>query len=130
MTPVTRRETFLAAAAQGDNSLTPITREEYFINKIAESVGSSETVTDTDLTLDAVANRIYRCGELDSVTVSSFPEIGGFTLIFTSGSTATDADWGELVMPEDFSVSANTRYEVNVLDGYAVVASWAVSSGA
>jgi len=130
MTPVTRHETFLAAAAQGDSTLAPITREEYFLNNIADSVGSSETVTDTDFTLDAVANRIYRCGELDSITVSSFPETGGFVIIFTSGTTATDADWGDLVMPENFSVSTNTRYEVNVLDGYAVVVSWAVSASA
>lgn len=165
MTPVTRHETFLAAAAQGDSTLTPITREEYFLNEIAEAVGSGgggsvavdsalsgssenpvqnkvintalngkanvptvDTVTGATPSIAAEAGHVYKCGELTSLTISSFPATGEFTVIFTSGSTATTFTEPEgMVMPDGFEIAASTRYEINVSDGYAVVASWAVS---
>lgn len=42
LTPVTREETFLNAAAEGstDGLPTPVTREEIFLKKIAENSGS------------------------------------------------------------------------------------------
>ena len=136
ITPVTRHETFLAAAAQGDSSLTPITREEVFLNGIADAVsqgGSAavETVTGATPTIAAAANTIYKCGEITSLTISSFPATGEFAVIFISGATPTSFTPPEsMVMPDDFNIEANTRYEINVYDGYAVVASWAVSADA
>ena len=162
MTPVTRRETFLASAAQGDNSLTPITREEHFLNDIAEAVGSGgggsvtvddalsnssenpvqnkvintalgakanaptvETITGATPSITAETNHIYKCGELTSLTISTFPANGDFTVIFTSGSTPTTFTEPEgMVMPDSFSVEANMRYEINVADGYAVAFGW------
>lgn len=165
ITPVTRHETFLAAAAQGDSSLTPITREEVFLNEIADAVsqggGSAdvtaaavttaignmtatqktntrtnlvvdksatvETISGTTATIAASANTIYNCGELTALTISSVPASGAFTVIFTSGSTATVfTEPSGMTMPDGFSVEANKRYEINVSDGYAVVASWPV----
>ena len=166
ITPVTRHETFLAAAAQGDSSLTPITREEVFLNEIADAVSQGggsggevtaaavttaignmsanqknttrtnlavdksatvETISGTTATIAASANTIYKCGELTELTITSVPESGAFTVIFTSGETATVfTEPSGLTMPDGFAVEANTRYEINVSDGYAVVASWPV----
>lgn len=164
MTPVTRHETFLAAAAQGDNSLTPITREEHFLNDIAEAVGSGgggesnavkyvsqsltsdqkaqartnigagtanaptvETVTGATPSIAAEANHIYKCGELTSLTISTFPAEGEFTVVFSSGSTPTTFTEPEgMVMPSGFTIEANTRYEINVVDGYAVAFGWPI----
>ena len=88
-----------------------------------------ETVTGTTPSITAAANTIYKCGEITSLTISSFPATGEFTVIFTSGSTPTTfTEPSGMVMPDGFSVEANKRYEINVSDGYAVVASWAVST--
>ena len=50
LTPVTRREVFLAKAAGQDvETPTPVTREEMYLKKIAENGGSSlPSVTDYD----------------------------------------------------------------------------------
>lgn len=76
-----------------------------------------------------VANTIYNCGELASLTISNPTSTGIYSVIFTSGATATDLSIPpELKMPDGFSVEANKRYEINVSGGYAVVGSWAVSA--
>ena len=88
-------------------------------------------VTDNSPTpsIAAAANTIYKFGEISSLTISSFPETGEFTVTFTSGSTATVlTEPSDMILPDDFSVEANRRYEISVSDGYAVVASWAVSA--
>lgn len=81
MEPVTRRETFLNNAANGDFSLTPITREESFINKIAEAVesggGSSlppVTSSDNGKVL-GVDNGAW--GPMDAVAVVTMDEATG-----------------------------------------------------
>ena len=88
-----------------------------------------DTVTGATPSFAAQDNHIYKCGTLTSLTLTSIPSTGSFTVIFTSGSTATTfTEPSGMVMPDNFSIAANTRYEINVSDGYAVVASWAVSS--
>ena len=166
LTPITRREAFLAAAAAGETELTPITREEVLLQNIAEAVAGGgggggevtaaavtiaignmtatqknttrtnlavdksatvETVSGTTATITASANTIYKCGELTALTISSIPESGAFTVIFTSGSTETVfTEPSSMTMPDGFSVEANKRYEISVSDGYAVAASWPV----
>ena len=90
------------------------------------------TVTDlssTSITLAASANAVYNYGELTSLTVSSFPASGEFSIVFVSGSTETVLTVPQtLIMPDGFAVEASTRYEINVKNGYAVVAGWAVSA--
>ena len=88
-----------------------------------------QNVSGSTPTINPNANKIYECGELSSLTIGSTAVYDDFTIRFTSGSTATTfsaPSW--MIMPDGFSVEANTRYEINVSDGYAVVASWAVSS--
>lgn len=94
----------------------------------AEPAPEVEIVTGTTATISANADTIYKCGELTALTIETFPQTGSFSVEFTSGSTATVfTEPSGMVMPDGFSVEANKRYEINVSDGYAVVASWEVS---
>lgn len=84
--------------------------------------GTSPEITPTDHT-------IYNCGTLTSLTVSNPPSAGAYTIVFTSGSTATQTTFPATILGlEDFAAEANTLYEINVLDNRAVVGSWKVSS--
>lgn len=92
-----------------------------------------ETVTDlssTSITLaNAVDNTIYEYGELTSLTVSNPPATGAYSIVFTSGATATTTTFPATILGlESFAAEANTVYEINVLDNRAVVGSWAVSA--
>ena len=69
------------------------------------------------------------CGEVSSLTFAA-PSIGICDVMFTSGATAADVTLTGVTMPDDWpsTLDANTVYEINVLDGYGVFSSWAVSS--
>ena len=86
------------------------------------------TVSGATPTITPAPNTIYNCGEVASLTISNPPATGAYSIVFTSGSTATDLSIPpELKMPDGFSVEANKRYEINVLNRWAVAGSWAVS---
>ena len=86
------------------------------------------TVSGATPSIAAAANTEYDCGTLTSLTISSFPGTGGFVVVFTSGSTATTLSLPSgLKMPANYSIDANTLYELNVEDGRGVLASWATS---
>lgn len=86
------------------------------------------TVSGTTPTIIPERNHDYQCGELASLTISNPPPQGVYSIKFTSGSTPTQLSVPQtLVMPDGFTVEANTRYEINVEDGYALCAGWAVS---
>ena len=86
------------------------------------------TVSGTTPTITPAPNTIYICGEVASLTISNPPATGAYSIVFTSGSTATDLSIPpELKMPDGFSVEANRIYEINVLANRAVAGSWAVS---
>ena len=82
--------------------------------------------TSTSITLASAAdNTIYTYGTLTALTVTAIAASGDFIIRFVSGSTPTTTNFpASLVFPEAFSAEANTRYEINVSDGYALVASW------
>ena len=85
-------------------------------------------IVSTNVTLDAYANNIYEYGELTSLTVTTNDNPGDFIIRFTSGSTATTTSFPvSMKFPTAFAAEANTRYEINVSNGYALVASWPVS---
>lgn len=87
------------------------------------------TVSGATPTIAPIHNHIYTCSELTALTISNPPATGAYSIVFTSGATATDlAIPPDLKMPDGFSVEANKRYEINVSGGYAVVGSWAVSA--
>lgn len=80
------------------------------------------------VTITAAANTIYEYGELTSLTVTTIPASGDFIIRFTSGSTATTTSFpASMKFSEAFAAEANTRYEINVSNGYALVASWPIS---
>ena len=100
----------------------------------ASDVGASpaETVVEvsgTTPTIEPQANTIYKCRELTSLTISNTQASGAYSIVFTSGSTATETTFPATILGlEDFAAEANTIYEINVLDNRAVVGSWAVSA--
>lgn len=74
-------------------------------------------------------NTTYKCGEVSSLTISNPPATGAYSIVFTSGSTATSTTIPSTILGlESFAAEANTMYEINVLDNRAVVGSWAVSA--
>lgn len=110
-------------------SLTDPQKAQARTNIAAAAVPTVETISGTSATIDAEVDTIYKCGELSTLTIDTFPPTGSFSVVFTSGATATVfTELSGMTMPDGFSVEANKRYEINVSDGYAVVASWAVSA--
>lgn len=80
-------------------------------------------------TIEPEANTIYNCGELTSLTISNPTATGSYSIVFTSGATATTTTFPATILGlENFAAEANTLYEINVLDNRAVVGSWAVSA--
>lgn len=81
------------------------------------------------VTITPVDNSVYKCGTLSSLTVSNPPATGAYSIVFTSGATATTTTFPSTILGlEDFAAEANTIYEINVLDNRAVVGKWAVSA--
>lgn len=124
-------------AASADVAPTPDAEQEGRLLMAAED-GTAEwepldiisTVSGTTPTIAPVANTIYNCGELTSLTISNPPATGAYSIVFTSGATPTQTTIPATILGlEDFAAEANTTYEINVLDNRAVVGSWAVSSG-
>lgn len=94
-----------------------------------EMAETAETVADIAATIQPEDNHIYNCGELTSLTIDSPPSTGAWSVVFTSGSTATTTTIPSTILGlEDFAAEANTAYEINVLDNRAVVGSWEVAS--
>ena len=70
----------------------------------------------------------YHCGELTSLTISNPPAVGAYSIVFYSGTVATTTTIPSSILGlERFTAKANTLYEINVLDGRAVVGSWVVT---
>lgn len=83
--------------------------------------GSAVSITPLD-------NHDYQCGELASLTITNPPATGTYSIVFTSGATATTTTIPSTILGLDnFAPAANTLYEINVLDNRAVVGSWAVT---
>ncbi len=97
----------------------PIDLSAYELKPTEEyPVGSAVTIAAAD-------NTVYNCGELSSLTVSSSPASGVYSIVFTSGATPTVTTFPATILGlEDFAAEANTRYEINVLDGRAVYMGW------
>lgn len=84
-------------------------------------------VTGSTPSITGEANKRYICGEVSTLSITP-PETGMIDVVFVSGSTATVLTATGIVFPEWFdstSLESNTRYEINVLDGFGVVTTWA-----
>lgn len=87
---------------------------------VVDVTGATPTVTPEN-------NKRYQCGTLNSLTISTPPATGEYSIVFTSGSTATTTTIPSTILGlESFAPEANTIYEINVLDNRAVVGKWAV----
>lgn len=73
----------------------------------------------SNASITPLANRVYNCGTLTSLTISNPPATGKYSIIFFSGATAT-----VVTGIDNFTVEANKRYRINVQDGYATFDSW------
>lgn len=88
-----------------------------------------ETVSGASKTLNPTANQVYNCGTITELTISNPTTSGAYSIVFTSGSTATVTTFPATILGlEQFAADTNRIYEINVLDNRAVVGSWAVSS--
>lgn len=117
----------------GSGSVTSVNGKTGAVVLTASDVGAAAaetvvTVEGSTPTIEPQANTIYKCGELGSLTISNPPATGTYVIKFTSGSTATTTTIpASIIFPEAFAAEANTRYEINVEDGYAVAVGWPVS---
>ena len=131
----------LAGKGPGGGSVTPesivtatghMTPEQAAQTRGNLGAAAAETVvevTGTTPTITPAANTIYKCEELTSLTISNPQAHGTYSIVFTSGATATTTTIPATILGlEDFAAEANTLYEINVLDNRAVVGSWAVSA--
>lgn len=96
----------------------------------ADDVGAApaetvQSVSGSTPTITPAANTIYNCGELTSLTVTNPPAQGAYSIVFTSGATATTTTIPSTILGlESFAADANTLYEINVLDSRAVFKGW------
>lgn len=118
----------------GGGSVSSVNGQTGAVVLHAEDVGASQAetvvnVTGTTPTIEPQANTVYNCGELTSLTIANPPATVAYSIVFTSGSTATTTTIPATILGlEDFAPEANTIYEINVLDNRAVIGSWAVSA--
>lgn len=77
------------------------------------------TVSGTTPTITPIHNRIYNCGEVESLTISNPPATGKYSIVFFSGATPTAT-----VGIENFAAEANKRYKITVEGNYATYDSW------
>ena len=94
----------------------------------AEKAVATVVVSGSSPTVNAIANTIYKCGEVISLSFTPCAT-GMCDIIFTSGSTPTVLTVPNTVkFPVWFnptSIDTNVTYEINVLDGvYGVVTVW------
>lgn len=114
-------------SALSNSSTNPV--ENKVVNKAVQDLLETVTgkadapmptaVSGTTPTIEPQANTIYKCGELTSLTISNPPKGGAYSIVFTSGATAT-----VVTGIDNFTVEANKRYRIDVEDGYATFASW------
>lgn len=123
-----------SGGGSGGGAVSSVNGKTGAVTLTAEDVGAAEAetvvaVSGTTPTITPANNTIYNCGELTSLTISNPPATGAYSIVFTSGATATDLSIPQtLLMPDGFTVEANTLYEINVLANRAVVGSWAVTA--
>lgn len=128
---------YVEAVSAGYIWLTSTTQPNGYWEELGETIDLSayqlkpveSQQTGSIVTITPENNTIYRCGELAFLTITNPPSTGAYSIVFTSGSTATSTTFPATILGlEDFAAEANTMYEINVLDNRAVVGKWAVSA--
>ena len=92
------------------------------------------TITDSGIVTQAIdSGKLYHfTGNLTSLAIQfnapASGEVAQYHFDFVSGATAVPLTMPSgVVMPDGWTVDTNSRYEVDVLNNYAVVAGWEVS---
>lgn len=102
------------------------------LNTKADKVTEVTVATDGAVTQALEAGKWYHfTGALTGLTITltapASGELAQYHFDFTSGATAPTLTMPDsVVMPEGFSVEANKRYEVDILNNYGVAQSWEV----
>lgn len=99
----------------------------------AQAMEEITVATDGAVTQTLEANKIYHFTStaLTSLTITpaETSDIAQYHFDFISPSTAVTLTLpSTVVMPANFSVDADTRYEIDILNGYGVAQNWAVSA--
>ena len=120
------------AKASGDTSQASSsnavgTYTESAKSAISQMLDAPEIISGTTPSIPAKAGIMYVCGEVATLSITA-PQSGIFDVVFTSGTTPTVLTTTGITFQDTFTPEANKRYEINVLDGYALVAEWAVSA--
>lgn len=116
-----------------DLGLVDETDLETALDEKADAITEVTVSTDGSVTQALDAGKIYHfTGALTGLTITlNTPADGGvaqYHFVFVSGSPAPTLTLPNTVsMPTGFSVGANNRYEIDILDGYGVVSVWAAS---
>lgn len=124
----------LAAAVQ-----TSLGRADTALQQHQDISGKADKVTEVtvstagDVTQALDAGKIYHfTGALTALTLTLNAAAAGqqqYHLDFVSGATApTVTIPATVTMPDGWTVEANTRYELDILDGYGVAQSWEVTA--
>ena len=104
--------------------------ETNIVENLSADSGISEVTISTagDVTQALDANKIYHfTGALTSLTITLAAASGlpQYHFDFISGATPVTLTLpSSVVMPDSFSVEANNRYEIDILNNYGVAQSW------
>lgn len=117
-------ETGDTITSAGLNNLEQGTYDNSFIPEVAGTVDDQNAVT-----IDP--NKFYVFGEVSeldiSFTAGAVGEVNEYHFRFTSGATPTVLSLPlDVEMPTGFIVTANTIYEISIIDLYGVYATWEV----
>ena len=115
-----------------DTSVVVGTYPELSKSAISNMLNSPETISGTNPSIVAKSGIRYVCGEVSTLSIT-VPSSGIIDVVFTSGTTPTTLTivpptgmtmkWANGFDPT--SLSANTTYEINIMDGcYGVVCEW------
>ncbi|MBQ6274491.1 MAG: hypothetical protein IJK63_09735 [Oscillospiraceae bacterium] len=125
-------KTDLAAAVQTSLGRADTALQQHQdISGKADKVQGITVATDGAVSQTVEPGKAYHfTGELTALTITTAtPGEGHYHLDFVSSATAPTVTLpGAWIMPNGFQVEANTRYEIDVLDGYAVAQGWGVSA--
>ena len=109
-----------------DGEFDPVS---YIMGRDSGGGTHEEIVPGTDPSITGVANTVYICGEVATLSITP-PESGIIDVVFESGSTPTVLTLPNTVVMPDWwtGVEASRIYEISIMDGtLAVVTSWASS---
>lgn len=110
---------------------------QLFVPTYPENIGGSadiprQEMQDTDTTITLDPNKLYVFPEMTSLTVtlaepSNTNVANEYHFFFTSGATATTLTLND-VLSDAYSIEANMKYEVSILEGVAYIKGVAISA--